>query len=48
MSELVTLVCEALGMDHIDSVPKCELYKLLLYETGSQYVKEIFSKTERL
>ena len=39
MSDLVTSVCNTLGVNQAASAPKCELYKLLLYETGSQYVK---------
>ena len=30
--------CETLGIDFDDSKPRCKLHKLLLYETGSQYV----------
>jgi len=31
-------VCKSLGVPIGDSPPKMELYKLLLYEQGSQYV----------
>ena len=29
-------ICQALGVHFAASKPRCELYKLLLYETGSQ------------
>ena len=29
-------VCKTLGVNYAASQPRCELYKLLLYETGSQ------------
>lgn len=32
----VAKVCFGLGVDLKASKPRCELYKLLLYETGSQ------------
>jgi len=32
----VNVVCKALGVSQ--KAPRCELYKLLLYEVGSQYV----------
>jgi len=35
-------VCESLGVSVGDSPPKMELYKLLLYEEGSQYVVFMF------
>lgn len=35
---VVKEVCAALGVDFAESKPRCDLYKLLLYETGSQYV----------
>lgn len=35
-------VCESLGVSGGDSPPKMELYKLLLYEEGSQYVVFMF------
>jgi hypothetical protein len=31
-------VCQVLGVNAVASQPKAELYKLLLYESGSQYV----------
>lgn len=36
--EVVSQVCESLGVSCTASKPRTELYKLLLYETGSQYV----------
>ena len=33
---VVKKTCEALGVDFASSKPRCELYKLLLYEKGSQ------------
>ena len=38
MEETVKEVCAALGVNHSASRPRCELYKLLMYETGSQCV----------
>ncbi|KAF7789413.1 hypothetical protein EIP86_000357 [Pleurotus ostreatoroseus] len=38
LQRVVTEVCSSLGVNHAASQPRCELYKLLLYETGSQYV----------
>lgn len=34
--EVVKSVCQALGVAPTSIPPRCELYKLLLYETGSQ------------
>lgn len=36
LSGVVEEVCKALGVDVAASCPRCDLYKLLLYETGSQ------------
>ena len=36
MVQTVRDVCEVLGVNFQASQPRCELYKLLLYETGSQ------------
>jgi hypothetical protein len=36
--DVIKRVCVELGVNTQASVPRCELYKLLLYETGSQYV----------
>lgn len=33
---VVSMVWEELGVAPYSTTPKCELYKLLLYETGSQ------------
>lgn len=30
------MICRALGLDFAAVQPRCELYKLLLYEEGSQ------------
>ena len=38
MSEALVSVCAALGVSYAATMPRCELHKLLLYETGSQYV----------
>jgi hypothetical protein len=38
MENVVKETCEALGVSVAASRPRAELYKLLLYETGSQYV----------
>jgi len=37
-STVVTMVCEALGVTLSSVLPRYELYKLLLYEPGSQIV----------
>ena len=36
IKRVVKDVCETLGVNIATSAPRCELYKLLLYETGSQ------------
>ena len=36
MDRVVKEVCGTLGVNFAASQPRCELYKLLLYETGSQ------------
>lgn len=36
IDRVVQEVCERLGVNIAASRPRCELYKLLLYETGSQ------------
>jgi hypothetical protein len=36
MDETVNDVCKSLGVNAAASKPRAELYKLLLYETGSQ------------
>lgn len=36
MDQTVRDVCEVLGVNYEASKPQCELYKLLLYEKGSQ------------
>jgi hypothetical protein len=38
MDDVVKKVCQELGVAPSASHPRCELYKLLLYETGSQCV----------
>lgn len=38
IGDVVKKTCEALGVDFAASRPRCELYKLLLYEKGSQLV----------
>lgn len=40
MSGVAMSACGALGVNYVASAPRCELYKLLLYETGSQYVHQ--------
>lgn len=40
MTDIVKSACKALGVNYAASAPRCELYKLLLYETGSQYVQK--------
>jgi hypothetical protein len=35
-STVVPQVCESLGVNMATAVPRVELYKLLVYETGSQ------------
>lgn len=36
LARVVKDVCHALGVNFEASAPRCELYKMLLYETGSQ------------
>lgn len=38
MARVLNEVCMTLGVNAAASQPRCELYKLLLYESGSQYV----------
>ena len=37
VSQALAQVCQTLGVNFQASQPRAELYKLLLYETGSQY-----------
>ncbi|KAI0720055.1 hypothetical protein C8T65DRAFT_736222 [Cerioporus squamosus] len=41
LRQVVKSVCEALGVNHAASQPRCELYKLLLYETGSHFLPHV-------
>ncbi|EKM48029.1 uncharacterized protein PHACADRAFT_214984 [Phanerochaete carnosa HHB-10118-sp] len=41
MEKVVNTVCSALGVDVNVSKPRCELYKLLLYETGSHFLSHV-------
>ncbi|KAL4245987.1 hypothetical protein ABKN59_009134 [Abortiporus biennis] len=41
MMEVVNEVCQSLGVSLIASTPRCELYKLLLYETGSHFLPHV-------
>lgn len=45
LDDTVRDACEALGVDFEASKPRCELYKLLLYEAGSQCVYGILFKS---
>lgn len=36
VSRILGEVCNSLGVNAAASLPRCELYKLLLYEKGSQ------------
>ena len=36
IEKIVQDACEVLGVNVSDSRPRCDLYKLLLYETGGQ------------
>ena len=36
LQQVIIEVCNVLGVNYHASRPRCELYKLLLYETGSQ------------
>lgn len=38
MNTLVVEVCQTLGVHYEKSQPRYELYKLLLYETGSHFL----------
>jgi hypothetical protein len=45
VSRAVEDICEALGVDISASKPSAKLHKLLVYETGSQYVRcSIFTR----
>ncbi|EJD55226.1 hypothetical protein AURDEDRAFT_140854, partial [Auricularia subglabra TFB-10046 SS5] len=41
LERVVCDVCEALGVNREASKPRCELYKLLLYETGSHFLPHV-------
>ncbi|KAI0714887.1 hypothetical protein C8Q76DRAFT_784084 [Earliella scabrosa] len=41
LERTVMEVCDALGVNHAASQPRCELYKLLLYETGSHFLPHV-------
>lgn len=41
LSRVVKEICHKLGINFEASRPRCELHKLLLYETGSQYVSSL-------
>ncbi|EJD55223.1 hypothetical protein AURDEDRAFT_35671, partial [Auricularia subglabra TFB-10046 SS5] len=41
MKRVVRDVCEALGVNREASKPRCELYKLLVYETGSHFLPHV-------
>ncbi|KAH9917890.1 uncharacterized protein BXZ73DRAFT_105410 [Epithele typhae] len=41
MDSLVRDVCKTLGVNYIASKPRCELYKLLLYEKGSHFLPHV-------
>lgn len=43
LERVVQEICTTLGVNIAASRPRCELYKLLLYEAGSQYVHDAFS-----
>ena len=44
LDKTVKEVCEVLGVNFDASRPKCEPFKLLLYETGSQYVDLLLTR----
>ncbi|TCD68475.1 hypothetical protein EIP91_010650 [Steccherinum ochraceum] len=41
LSRVIEDVCKALGVDVATSCPRCDLYKLLLYETGSHFLPHV-------
>ncbi|KAL0565075.1 hypothetical protein V5O48_016954, partial [Marasmius crinis-equi] len=41
MARVVSEVCESLGVNLQASKPRCELYKLLVYETGSHFLPHV-------
>ncbi|EJD55222.1 hypothetical protein AURDEDRAFT_109633 [Auricularia subglabra TFB-10046 SS5] len=41
IARVATDVCEALGVDETLSKPRCELYKLLVYEKGSHFLPHV-------
>ncbi|KAI0080855.1 hypothetical protein K474DRAFT_1636833 [Panus rudis PR-1116 ss-1] len=41
MTEVVKHVCQALGVNIAASAPRCEIYKLLLYQTGSHFLPHV-------
>ena len=47
MDKVVKEVCEALGVNLGASRPRSELYKLLVYETGSQWVHRSLEVSSR-
>ncbi|KAI0796382.1 hypothetical protein BC629DRAFT_291517 [Irpex lacteus] len=46
LSEVVSDVCRALGVNILASQPRCELYKLLLYEAGSHFLPHVDTEKE--
>lgn len=46
MDGVVREVCAALGVNFDASKPRCDLYKLLVYETGSQYALSFIVKSD--
>jgi hypothetical protein len=43
-NKVIPDVCEVLGVGLAATNPKVELYKLLVYETGSQYALSSFNE----
>ncbi|CAL1700296.1 unnamed protein product [Somion occarium] len=41
MADVVKSVCQTLGVNFAASAPRCELYKLLLYEKGSHFLPHV-------
>ncbi|PSS38068.1 hypothetical protein PHLCEN_2v87 [Hermanssonia centrifuga] len=41
ITTVIGAVCQTLGVSMATSIPRCELYKLLLYETGSHFLPHV-------
>ncbi|KAI0800544.1 hypothetical protein C8Q74DRAFT_1237198 [Fomes fomentarius] len=46
MDQVILDVCQALGVNHEASQPRCNLHKLLLYEKGSHFLPHVDTEKE--